>query len=150
MPWWTLPLAAIATVSVVWWVMSGPSGNDQGASQSSASSEASSGNCAKTDLQCLGDKGVVGAGVYCKEPIEHLALHDVKWTDGFMDMKFSEFRWATEGDGAITYVGDKAEFQNGFGAYTPVVYECDLASDDKTVLAVRIVREGHLQSNGSD
>lgn len=100
-------------------------------------------SCAKDDLQCLGDKGIVGAGVYCKDPVERLAEHDVKWTDGTFETKFSRFRWADKPNGVITYIGDKAQFQNGFGAYTNVIYECDLASDDKTVLDAR-VSEGRL------
>ncbi|MGF6664984.1 hypothetical protein QF000_006652 [Paraburkholderia atlantica] len=99
--------------------------------------------CKSDDLQCLGDKGVVAAGVYCKDKVERLATHSVRWTDGTFDTKFSRFRWADKAAGTITYVGDKAEFQNGFGAFTPVTYECDLASDNKTVLAVR-AHEGRL------
>lgn len=99
--------------------------------------------CKSDDLQCLGDKGVVGAGVYCKDPVERMASHSVRWTDGTFEMKFSRFRWADKEAGTITYVGDKAEFQNGFGAYTPVTYECDMAADNKTVLDVR-VHEGRL------
>lgn len=99
--------------------------------------------CKSDDLQCLGDKGVVGAGVYCKDDVERLATHSVKWTDGTFETKFSRFRWADQAAGTITYVGDKAEFQNGFGAFTPMVYECDLAKDNKTVLDVR-AREGRL------
>lgn len=90
---------------------------------------------------------MIAAGVYCKAPIERLALHDVKWTDGFMDQKFSRFRWTDQVGGGITFVGDKAEFQNGFGAYTPMVYECDMAPDLKSVIAVRIDREGRLPDN---
>ena len=101
--------------------------------------------CAKYDLQCLGDKGTIAAGIYCKDPVERMATHVVKWTDGTFEMKFSRFRWADQTAGTITYVGDKAEFQNGFGVYTPVIYECDLANDGKTVLDVR-VREGRLPS----
>jgi hypothetical protein len=99
--------------------------------------------CAKDDLQCLGDKGTIGASVYCKASVERLATHSVKWTDGTFDTKFSRFRWADKPNGVITYIGDKAEFQNGFGAFTPVIYECDLAPDNKQVLDVR-VREGRL------
>lgn len=99
--------------------------------------------CKAGDLQCLGDKGVVAAGVYCKDEVERLATHSVKWTDGTFDTKFSRFRWADQKTGAITYVGDKAEFQNGFGAFSPVIYECDLAADNKTVLDVR-AHEGRL------
>ncbi|WP_293239074.1 hypothetical protein, partial [Paludibacterium sp.] len=89
-------------------------------------------------MSCLGNKGVVGAGVYCAKPIERLARHSVKWTDGTFELKFERFRWRDKSAGTITYIGDKAEFQNGFGAFTPVIYECDLASDNKTVLDVRV------------
>lgn len=99
--------------------------------------------CAKDDLQCLGDKAVVAAGIYCKDPVERLAKHSVRWTDGTFEMKFSRFRWKDKDAGRLTMIGDKAEFQNGFGAYTPVTYECDLDADGKTVLDVR-VREGRL------
>ncbi|WP_186251689.1 zinc ribbon domain-containing protein [Burkholderia gladioli] len=112
------------------------------AAESSGPKESAS-DCAKTDLQCLGDKGIVGASVYCKDPVTKLAKYDVKWTDRTFELKFSRFRWADQAAGVITYVGDKALFQNGFGAYTPVIYECDLAADNKTVLDVR-VKEGRL------
>ncbi|HSH98414.1 MAG TPA: zinc-ribbon domain-containing protein [Methyloradius sp.] len=99
--------------------------------------------CAKTDLQCLGDKGIVSASVYCERAVERLAAHSVKWTDGTFEQKFSRFRWKDQASGVITYVGDKAEFQNGFGAFTPMIYECDLANDNKTVLDTRAT-EGRL------
>lgn len=100
-------------------------------------------NCKPDDLQCLGDKGVIAAGVYCKNNIEKMALHSVKWTDGTFDMKFSHFRWKDKTNGVITYIGDKVEFQNGFGAFTPMTYECDLGPDNKMVLDVRLT-EGRL------
>lgn len=91
----------------------------------------------------MGDKAVVAAGIYCKAPIERLAKHSVRWTDGTFETKFSRFRWTNKSVGQLTMIGDKAEFQNGFGAFTPVTYECDLGADGKTVLDVR-VREGRL------
>lgn len=97
--------------------------------------------CANDDLHCLGEKGVVAASVYCKGEIEKLAKYDVKWTDGVLEPKFSRFGWRDKKLGVITYVGDKANFQNGFGAYAPVTYECDML--DKSVLGVRI-KEGRL------
>jgi len=101
--------------------------------------------CAKDDLQCKGDKAVVATSVYCKDPVERLARHSVRWTDGTFELKFSRFRWKDKAAGTLTMIGDKAEFQNGFGAYTPVTYECDLAADGKTVLDVR-AHEGRLPS----
>lgn len=92
--------------------------------------------CRKDDLQCLGDKGNAAASLYCKGPIERLATHTVRWTDGPYEVKFSRFRWTGSPGGSITYIGDKAEFQNDIGVYTPIIYECGLANDGKTVLAV--------------
>jgi hypothetical protein len=94
-------------------------------------------SCSTDDLQCLGDKGTVAASIYCKAPIERLATHIVKWTGGTFETKFSFFRWTDHPGGPITFIGDKAEFRNDVGVYTPVIYQCDLAGDDKTVLAVR-------------
>ena len=61
----------------------------------------------------------------------------MKWTGGNFAMKFSRFRWTDEPGGPITYIGDKAEFQNDFGAYTwlddsvstCVTGACDLYTD---------------------
>jgi hypothetical protein len=112
---------------------------------SASSSSTASNQCAEGNLQCLGDKGVVAASVYCKNEVEKLAKHSVRWIDGTLELKFSHYRWRNKAHQEITYIGDKAEFQNGFGAYTRVVYECDLDTDNKTVLGVR-VHEGRLDS----
>jgi len=100
-------------------------------------------SCAKDNLTCLGEKGISSAGAYCRTSIEKLALHDVKWTDTGLQQKFDRYLWQDKEAGIITYVGDKIEFQNGFGAFTPMTYECDLAPDNKTVLDVRM-HEGRL------
>lgn len=99
--------------------------------------------CAANDLQCAWDKATVDAWVYCKAPVERLAKHTMRWADGDSKSRFSHARWLDAEKGSLTMVGDKAEFQNGFGAFTPVIYECDLDADRKTVLDVR-VQEGRL------
>lgn len=134
-------LGAVVIGALIVWICIEVIGGSSGSTSGSAASQEQS--CGKDDLQCLGDKGTVAAGVYCKDPIERLATHAVRWTDGTFEMKFSRFRWADQAAGTITYIGDKAEFQNGFGAYTPVIYECDLSKDGKTVLDAR-VSEGRL------
>lgn len=100
-------------------------------------------SCAKTDLQCLGDELVFTASMICQKPIEGMARHNVKWKDGMLEAKFSRFRWKDQAAGTITLIGDKAEFQNGFGAYTNIIYECDIDADKNTVKEVR-VHEGRL------
>ncbi len=99
--------------------------------------------CEASDLRCLAKEGIIAASVRCPRAVEGLAKHSVKWKDGFLEAKFDRFRWKDQPNGVITYIGGKAEFQNGFGAFTPVIYECDLAPDNRTILDVR-VREGRL------
>lgn len=99
--------------------------------------------CEKGDLQCWGEKNVVAAGVRCKRPIERFAKYDFKWTDGFLEPKMSHYRWSDIDANIVTYIGDKVQFQNGFGAFITMIYECDMSPDGETVLDVRI-REGRL------
>lgn len=136
---WIVMAAAAFGVGVVWL-----GADDKNAAPRTAPKAER--QCETDDLQCRGDKGVVAAGIYCKDAIERSAKHSVRWVDGSFETKMSRFRWTAKPAGTITYVGDKAEFQNGFGAYTRVIYECDLNDDLKTVLNVR-VREGRLPAN---
>ena len=48
------------------------------------------------------------------------------WTDGWLEKKFSHYRWRDQEAGILTYIGDKIRFQNGFGAWQNHVYECDV------------------------
>lgn len=78
------------------------------------------------DLECIGNKGTITAGVYCPEHIEKLAKNSAKWTDGALEPKFSRFRWKDKEAGIVTHFGDKVQFQNGFGAHINMIYSCDL------------------------
>lgn len=101
-----------------------------------------SSNC-KADLQCWGDKNNASASVYCDDHIERLAKYNARWTDGALGAKFSHFRWLNKERATLTYIGDKIEFQNGFGAYQAHIYECDFDPASNTVLDVR-ARPGRL------
>lgn len=131
-------LVGVVALGIVYFVFGGDKGD---ASKPRPTTDAST--CEATDLTCLGNAGVISASVYCAREVEKLAKHDFKWTDSLLESKFDRFRWKDKKSGVITYVGDKAQFQNGFGAFTHVTYECDLAKDNKTVLAVR-AKEGRL------
>lgn len=84
---------------------------------------------------------MVGAGIRCKRPIESLAKYAHEWTDGMLEPKMSHYRWKDKKRGIVTFLGDKLRFQNGFGAWQNVVYECDY--DGESVLSVR-ARPGKL------
>lgn len=78
------------------------------------------------DLECIGNKGTIAAGTYCPQHIEKLAKNSAKWTDGALEPKFSRFRWKDKEAGIVTHIGDKVQFQNGFGAHINMIYSCDL------------------------
>ncbi|TXN51618.1 hypothetical protein [Methylobacterium sp. WL2] len=88
----------------------------------------------KTDLSCWAEKGTVAASVYCKEKVERLAKFQAKWTDAWYETKFSHYRWskkAPKNMGVVTYIGDKVQFQNGFGAFQNYIYSCDMIPGDQ-------------------
>lgn len=97
------------------------------------------------DLQCLGDKGTIAAGMLCPMEIEQHAKGAVKWTDGTLEPKFSAFRWKDQNAGIVTHVGDKVQFQNGFGAYVNIAYSCDLDMKQNPPVVLHVTaREGRL------
>lgn len=128
-------LAIIGLIAAVAVKCSGGDDQPTAAAQSSA-------DC-QTELQCWGDKHVVRASVLCKAPVERLAKYTARWTDGALEGKFPKFRWLDKDKGSLTFIGDKVEFQNGFGAYQAHVYECDFLPGANVVLAVR-AEPGHL------
>ena len=70
-----------------------------------------------------------------------MALYDFEWTDGFLGSKLTHYRWMAAGGkerGVITYVGNEVKFQNGFGAWLPMIYECDYDPNNSLLLDVRI------------
>lgn len=91
----------------------------------------------RSDLQCFGGKHQSHAGIICKKLVERLAKFQAEWTDGFLEAKFSHFRWKNKKTGVLTYIGDKVKFQNGFGAWQHMIYECDYDPQRNFVLDVR-------------
>lgn len=93
-------------------------------------------NC-KKDLQCWAAKyegELIGP---CKRLIEKNAKYSAKWAEDW-GPKFSMYRWQDQAQGAITYIGDKVQFQNGFGAWQNMIYECDFNPDQNTITGIRI------------
>lgn len=93
-------------------------------------------SCRK-DLVCLAEKHLIEAGSRCAPEVERLAQYTARWTNGFMEFKFSRYRWKDQEAGRITYIGGDVEFQNGFGAWSPMIYECDFDTTLGLPLEVR-------------
>lgn len=92
----------------------------------------------RTDLQCWGEKASIKGGYPCTQLVERMAKYDFEWTDGFLDLKFSHHRWRDIKAGTVTIIGDKIKMQNGFGAWTHMIYECDFNPLTNIVSDVRV------------
>ncbi len=79
----------------------------------------------------------MSAGFRCVDYVEKMAKYNAKWTDGMLEPKFSHARWKDKQNKIITAIGDKVQFQNGFGAYQNYIYECDLDIEGEVVYDVR-------------
>jgi len=97
----------------------------------------------RQSLQCWGDRHNYAASVRCVRPVEELANYTSEWTDGILEPKLSHFRWSPLGEGVLVYIGDRVRFQNGFGAWQDMVYECTYNPVTGEVVDVA-VRPGHL------
>lgn len=100
----------------------------------------------KENLACWSDRFLAEAEVDCKTAIDHRAIHETKWNDGFLTPMFTRFGWGGKGQTShsqIRFIGDAVLFQNGFGAFTPMSYVCELDTSTKSVVSVDIF-EGRL------
>jgi hypothetical protein len=97
----------------------------------------------RQELGCWAEKFTVEASVRCKRAVEGLAKYQAEWTDGFLETKFSHYRWKNKDAGVVTYIGDKVKFQNGFGAWQMMLYECDFDTNTKESVDAR-ARPGRL------
>ena len=91
----------------------------------------------KFNPEWLSDKFGIAGGTKCKPLVESLAKHTYRWTDGWLDTKFPSYLVSNKGEPfVLTLVGDKIEFQNGFGAWSKMKYYCKYNVKTKKVLDV--------------
>lgn len=96
--------------------------------------EAKEASC-RRDVQCWGKRHIAYAEQACAPMIEAYALNNFEWTDGWGE-KFNKA--LLEGGGRITYLGDYIKFQNGFGAWLIMNYECTYDPATKRALSVTV------------
>jgi hypothetical protein len=111
----------------------------QSAAQAHAEAVAAVEVACRADIQCWGERHLSDANMACREPVERLAQYQHEWTDGMLENKFYQWRWAADGaaDGSIvSYFGDRLKMQNGFGAWAVVTYRCDYNFEAGTVVDV--------------
>lgn len=97
---------------------------ERAAAEDVAAKEAEQAEC-REELSCWAEEHLLAASFACDSEVERLARYDFEWTDGFLGMKFTHYRWRNQDNGIVTYIGDQIQFQNGFGAMQRHIYECD-------------------------
>lgn len=71
------------------------------------------------------------------------AKYDFKWDHiGWLDTKFDKYLKVVEKPGVLVLVSDRAELQNGFGAYQRVELWCSYDTQAKKVLSYAIHSDG--------
>jgi len=108
-------------------------------SSSSASTPAKPAKACGDDIDCLYDKHDIEIAVGCGMAVESLALNSFKWTNKWHEKKFPYYQWKNKEQGTIVAMGDKIQFQNGFGAYINHKYYCRF--NTKTGRAVKVEAE---------
>jgi hypothetical protein len=84
-----------------------------------------------------GERYGFSAARHCRASIERLAKYQHEWTDSWHEEKFYRMRWADQAAGTVTYVGDRVKFQNGFGAWQYMTYQCTYDPIGERVLAAK-------------
>ena len=92
--------------------------------QAEAEAKAAEIEACRQDLQCWANKYSESASVQCQRQLERLSKYDFRWTNRWTETRFSRISWENQNQGIITYIGDKAQFQNVFGAWQNVIYSC--------------------------
>lgn len=93
----------------------------------------------RLDLPCWAKKYIAEATSACRHRIERLSKSPFEWTDGWLDEKFSKYRWKDREEGVITFIGDKFRSQTIFGGWQFQIYTCDYDPDTKVVMGVNSV-----------
>lgn len=90
----------------------------------------------KDDAEWLFEHNKVHIAVYCASYVEKLAKNNYEWYDSWYEPKFDRYYKQTSGTGIVRAVGDKIKFQNGFGAWQIMQYECEYDTINQSVLDV--------------
>ncbi len=134
-------VAGLIVLGGLFWLYHVMYGSEQknASSRSNLTSSSESPNTCKDDLQCLAEEHLPYVNTYCPDNIVKLAKYGHKWTDGFLDFKFTNFKWADKSLGTIRYIGDKLQIQNRSGAWQNALYSCDFDPDSKSIVHVSAV-----------
>ncbi len=88
------------------------------------------------DSDCAESRWEIDALAHCEIAVENQARYASRWTDGFLESKFG-YIWRP-GTRDFRMYGNKAQFQNAFGAWQKVSYICHYSPVDDQVTYVSV------------
>lgn len=93
------------------------------------------------DIDCLANKTSwqSAGGLACESLVEDQALYSARWTDGLAESKFSKVALQAPTYKSFRLLGDKVEFQNGFGAWQRMRYTCEYDPINELALTVQVI-----------
>lgn len=96
-------------------------------------------NRCRSDIICWGKKHARTAETLCKGLIEMRAEYAFDWTNSWGESIFNNYGWQDEKAGTVLYVGDKVRFQNCYGAYQKIGYQCTYVPANKS-MSLKLLR----------
>lgn len=90
------------------------------------------------DSKCYGDQLLGQAAFACSNEIEKKAKFSFKWADGSTASRLQRITWANKEETVLAYFGDKVMFQNGFGAWQNILYQCNFDPVRRQVVRIGI------------
>lgn len=79
----------------------------------------------------------------CSHEIERHSKYSFRWKDGPGEPRFVKAAWEDEAAGQLAFIGDRIQFQNGFGAHQDMKYICSYDTRANRVISARVY-EGRL------
>jgi|GEM_PF-1832733 len=78
------------------------------------------------------------AQVNCQRGIERMAKYRFEWTDRWTQPKFNRFKWADSTKTRVQAVGNYINLENGFGAWQPHIYLCEVRISDDNIVDIKM------------
>lgn len=97
----------------------------------------------KKSLKCWSMQNELNAIMKCQSSVDRFAKYSTEWTDSITKPIFKGNEWANEKEGIIRYLGDTVKFQNGFGAWTNMIYMCEFNPATSMITHIE-VKEGKI------
>lgn len=104
---------------------------------------------AAEEAKCLKDANCLAARLLdkvsgpCSHEIERHSKFSFRWKDGPGEPRFVKAAWEDEAAGQLAFIGDRIQFQNGFGAHQDMKYICSYDTKADRVISARVY-EGRL------